>query len=92
MWLPISLNGKSNEITDNNINGGDYYTGAPIIADRVELEKILMTKSGYIILDSMAKTRLKDTFTYIVDHPRIIPVYYEKSATNDVIVVYGFGL
>ncbi len=92
LWLPISLNGRSEEVIASNINGGDYYTGAPIIADQEAFEKILMTKSGYIILDSMAKRRLKDTFTYIIEHPRIIPVYYEKSTTNDVIVVYGFGL
>ena len=92
LWLPISLNGRSQEIIANNINGGDYYTGAPIIPDRAALEYILTTMHGYIIIDSMAKVRLKDTFTYIINHPRIIPVYYEKSSTNDVIVVYGFGI
>lgn len=92
LWLPISLNGRSDEITNNNINGGDYYTGAPIIPDKTALEKILNTQHGYIVIDSMSKKRLKDTFTYIINHPRVIPVYYEKSTTNDVIAVYGFGL
>lgn len=92
LWLPISLTGYANEITRNTINGTDYYTGAPIIADQVALEHILNTMHGYIIIDSMAKARLKDTFTYIINHPRVIPVYYEKSTTNDVIAVYGFGL
>ncbi len=91
-WLPISLNGRTSEIASNTINGGDYYTGAPIIPDRAALENILNTQRGYIIIDSMAKARLKDTFTYIINHPNIIPVYYEKSPTNDIIAVYGFGL
>jgi hypothetical protein len=91
-WLPISLNGRTSEIAANTVNGGDYYTGAPIIPDRASLENILSTMHGYIIIDSMAKTRLKDTFTYIINHPNIAPVYYEKGETDDIVAIYAFGI
>lgn len=92
LWLPISLTGYTNEITRNTINGNDYYTGAPIIPDEIALKNILDTMHGYIIIDSMAKKRLKETFTLIINHHQITPIYYESNdATNDIIAVYEFG-
>ncbi len=89
-WLPISLNGRSSEIAGNNINGGDYYTGAPIIPDRSALEYLLSTLHGYIIIDGMAQVRLKDIFTYIINHPSVVPVYFIQSDTNDTVAIYQF--
>lgn len=91
IWLPISLTGRTNEIIAHTINGRDYYTGAPIVSN-AELITILDTSHGYIIIDSMARARLKGLFTSIIEHPRIAPVFYEKSPTNDIIAVYAFGI
>ena len=92
LWLPISLTGRTSEITANTINGGDYYTGAPIIPDQTALENILNTMHGYIVIDSMAKVRLKGLLTAIINHPRVTLLYDNKSATNDVVAVYSFGI
>ncbi len=90
-WLPISLTGRASEITRNTINGTDYYTGAPIISDRSMLEYMLSTVHGYIIIDDMAKSRLRETFTYIINHPSVVPVYYIKNSTNESIAIYQFN-
>jgi hypothetical protein len=92
LWLPISLTGRTSEIAANTINGGDYYTGAPIIPNKESLDQILNTYHGYIIIDDMARVRLKDTFTFLVNHPRVAPAYYEENETGETIVVYGFGI
>lgn len=92
LWLPISLTGRTSEIASNTINGGDYYTGAPIIPTIDALTNILNTEHGYIIIDSMARARLKGLFTTIIEHPRVIPVFYEESPTHDIIAVYAFGI
>jgi len=93
LWLPISLTGRKSEIATYTINGGDYYTGAPIIPDAESLKHILDTNHGYIVMDSMAKIRLRDWLPTIIENPRVVIVYYEENNNSrDFIAVYGFGV
>lgn len=91
LWLPITLTGKRDEIIRNTINNTDYYTGAPIITDGVALQTILDTSHGYIVIDTMARIRIRELFNLIKDHPRVGTIYYNKNATGEEIAVYSFG-
>ena len=62
LLLPISLSGRSSEITGTTQGGVDYYTGAPALLDFDKFKTILETQSGFIVLDNMAENRTEKTY------------------------------
>lgn len=89
-WLPVSLTGRTAEIGERTINGGDYYTGAPRINSADELRTMIATKRGYIILDTMAKNRVGRDYLEVLKDPRVNLVF-RKITKNDLIELYHFN-
>ena len=89
IWLPISLTGKTSELEQSLSEGKDYYTGAPLIANKEQLTNILDKKKGFIVIDKMASIRLMGQFDFIATYPTVHEIY--KSGTGlDEIQLYYF--
>ncbi len=88
-WLPISLTSNKDEVTRNTINNSDYYTGAPKITYSSELESMLKTNSGFVIIDGLARSRLGRKVMEIIlsVNPEVV---FHKGEKLDEIWVYRF--
>jgi len=89
-WLPTSLSGRKEEIEGRTINGRDYYTNAPIVSNDKELLEIINSKSGYIIIDQMAKNRINKTVILINSHEKVEIIYKSEAPKMGNIWVYKF--
>lgn len=90
-WLPISLTGRTNEIEAKTINGNDYYTNAPKINSIDEFTKLIDNHRGYIILDTMARTRLDQSYLdELQKNPRATLVF-QKGSSHGTIQVFHFN-
>lgn len=89
LWLAISLTGKSAEITNNIINGKDYYTAAPVIENSDQLLNMIESQRGFIIIDEMASIRLQMQMGRSIHNPKIEEIYTSGNGLNK-IWVYKF--
>lgn len=89
-WLPVSLTGRSNEITDKTFNGTDYYTGAPKIDSPQTFKDLIATQRGYIVLDAMARARVGAEYLDALNSPRVTLVF-RKATESNLIELYHFN-
>ena len=94
-WLPMSLSGKQNEIEKNKIETDagviDSYVGAPVVRDLDHLQELLDTQSGFLIIDDMARRRLKSEVALIESNPRVRITFKSKGDNLGSIWLYRFG-
>jgi 4-amino-4-deoxy-L-arabinose transferase-like glycosyltransferase len=90
-WLAMSLTRKEGEIARKTVNGVDFYAGAPIVQGKSALEAFASSRRGFVIVDSMTETRLREEVRLIETDSRFKKVY-ESGEASDLshISVYRF--
>ncbi len=89
LWLPISLTAKTNEISQNTVDGRDYYTGAPKINSIEELKYNFNIRSGYLVIDELARVRLGIKTAEAIEASGLKEIYHSGKELNE-IWVYRF--
>jgi hypothetical protein len=92
LWLPVSLTGHKDEVAQKTIDGTkDYYTGALKIQDDNELNEIVSTKRGYILVDAMARGRLDDSTISIIEKNPHSTKVYDTGSGPDRLQIFHFN-
>ncbi len=83
--IPISLSGRITDMERLTKNNMDYYTGAPVIKNKEHFINTLNENTGFLVLDEMAKIRLKEQFkTEEIFHPKLKQIYHSGKDFNSV--------
>lgn len=91
MWLRMGLNNRPGEMQKRVVNGVDYYVGAPVIIDLPAFQNVVETKSGFVVLDSMAVARLPDIYAFVRRDRAFTEVFQSGTSTDrSRITVYRF--
>ena len=92
LWLPVSLTGRKDEVAQKTIDGTkDYYTGALKIQNDTDLNQIVSTGRGYIIVDAMARGRLDESTIAIIENNPHSTKVYDTGSGPDRLQVFHFN-
>jgi len=89
-WLLMSLTGRQAAIEKQLKLGRDYYTAAPIVKDIDHFIELLNTQTGFVIIDDMARIRLRQEVAILLQHPKVEMIFESKKPKLGSIWLYKF--
>jgi len=69
-WLAIGLDGR--QLDKNQLPEREYYNNAVTISSAEQLEEVMGTKTGYIVVDDMASVRLSAKINQLINQQKLI--------------------
>lgn len=89
-WLPIILSGNPRKLDLHLIDGAyDRYVRAPAVLGTEHLNRLIEENNGFVVVDGMSKSRLKELLPSIIDHPKTSDIFRSGKGLNE-ITVYRF--
>lgn len=90
LWVPFSISGHANESEWVIVDGKERVTGAHVVVDFSELDNILNTKQGFILIDQLMLRRVPDISHFIDAHPNT-ELFHHNIEPNGAIWVFKYG-